>query len=286
MTRCFKSVCLILLWSTAPTVAALKPLRDDQKTLLRLRGGDLGPIQGKSLAKTFSSLAACNAVAGALIPRTFMQWFGIYVAKDSLSLKYLHGIGASASTVAISLSLALAGSCSVERAIAFGLVARLVSMTVMIVSNEEKKVGMKFSMFGPMWLALVATIYCLLQEVENAVPMAEVLSLVLGGHGLFLYSYPGVALRKTPIAVGPDPLVKEILSIDGGYMIASALVTFLLAQRIDPIKVAGFTAISFIPVMHKVFAVVDEESLWEVGTGMCAYCCTVLVACIIVGTLH
>lgn len=41
--------------------------------VLNLRGGDLGPIKGKTLATTFSVLAGSDAICGALIPRTSMR---------------------------------------------------------------------------------------------------------------------------------------------------------------------------------------------------------------------
>jgi hypothetical protein len=81
-------------------------------------------------------------------------------------------------------------------------------------------------------------------------------------------------------------LEKDILSIDGGYMLASAVTTFLLAQGINPVKVAGYTAITFLPVMIKMFGVIEAENLWDFGIGHCALAGTFVVACIIVGTLH
>ena len=76
------------------------------------------------------------------------------------------------------------------------------------------------------------------------------------------------------------------MSIDGGYMLASAVTTFLLAQGVDPVKVAGFSAIAFLPAMIKMFGVVETENLWDFGIGHFAMAVTFLVACIVVGTLH
>ena len=76
------------------------------------------------------------------------------------------------------------------------------------------------------------------------------------------------------------------MSIDGGFMLASAATTFLLAHGLDPIKVAGFTAIAILPATIKIFAVVEEENLWDFGIGHCAMAATLFVACVIVGTLH
>lgn len=69
-------------------------------------------------------------------------------------------------------------------------------------------------------------------------------------------------------------------------MLASAVATGLLAMGMDPVKVTGFVGISFIPVMIKVFGIVESENLWDFGIGHCAMVATILTACVIVGTLH
>lgn len=80
--------------------------------------------------------------------------------------------------------------------------------------------------------------------------------------------------------------MKDILSVDGGYMLASAVTTFLLAQGFDPVRVAGYTAISCIPILLKIVEIVESNRLWGVSAGVCAVTATVLMACVIVGTLH
>ena len=191
------------------TVAAIQApqkttVRVDMDTkIISLRGGDLGSLDGKTLAKTFSVLAGCDAICGTLVPRTSMRWFGIPIAKGSLSNKYLHGIGSSAATIAVSIFLAASGRTSVEQAIAYGFAARLISMTLMILTDGEKRVGMKFSMFGVLWLVLTGTVYCLFTKTGDPLTLSKVVSMVLLIHGLFLYLKPSVFLRKTVIAVGP-----------------------------------------------------------------------------------
>lgn len=132
-----------------------------------------------------------------------MKWFGIPIARGSLSNKYLYGIGSSAATVAVSLFLTASGHTSVEQAIAYGFAARLISMTLMILTDGEKKVGMTFSMFGVLWLVLTGTVYSILTGMGDALTLSKVVSMVLLIHGLFLYLKPSVFLRKTAIAVGP-----------------------------------------------------------------------------------
>ena len=83
-----------------------------------------------------------------------------------------------------------------------------------------------------------------------------------------------------------DPLVEEILSIDGGYMFASAIATGLLAQGVDPVRVSGYTAAGFVPVLYKMFEIIDLEHLWGVPALAVAMGAVVVTACIVVGTLH
>ena len=81
-----------------------------------------------------------------------------------------------------------------------------------------------------------------------------------------------------------DPLVEEILSIDGGYMFASAITTGLLAQGVDPVKVSGYTAAGF--VLYKLLEVIELESMWGVSSLLVSMGAVALMACIMVGTLH
>jgi hypothetical protein len=211
-------VCFILCLFVSGSNAIQSPRRKVLTTgttnkILELRGGDLGPICGTTVAKTFSGLAVLHAVAGTL-SRKSMQWFGIYIPKGSLSDKYLHGVGASAASIAVASYLAVTGIAGpVEKAVAYGLLTRLLYMTSMIFTDDEKKVGMKFSMFTTMWLVLGATVYALLQGMKDSLALAKVVSLVIGVHGLFLHTYPGVVLRKTCISVGPGEFHDEIFGL-------------------------------------------------------------------------
>lgn len=194
------TICSVLAIQPPNQVASRTTINDQ---IIAIRGGDLGPIDGKTLAKTFSLLSGCDAICGTLVPRTSMRWFGIPIAKGSLSNKYLHGIGSSAATIATSLFLAATEGASLELAIGYGFAARLLAMTLMILTDGERKVGMTLSMFGVMWLVLTGTVYSLLTRTGDPLTLAKVVSLVLFIHGLFLYLKPSVFLRKTAIAVGP-----------------------------------------------------------------------------------
>ena len=116
--------------------------------LLNLRGGDLGPLSGKTLAHTLAALASCDAIAGALAPITSMAWCGVDIESGSLSEHYLHGVAASAATTAVSTYLATSGKTSIEQAIGYGFIARLVSMTTMFLNDKYHELGMNKAMFG------------------------------------------------------------------------------------------------------------------------------------------
>lgn len=83
-----------------------------------------------------------------------------------------------------------------------------------------------------------------------------------------------------------DPLVEEILSIDGGYMCVSAIATGLLAHGVDPVQVSGYAAAAFVPVIYKMFEIIDLEHMWGVSSSIISMAVVAVIACIVVGTLH
>lgn len=168
---------------------------------LSVRGGDLGQIKSKNLAELLSALAACDAICGVLAPISAMKWFGLDIENGSLSEHYLHGIGASAATTAISTYLAVSGTSSVKEAIGYGFMARLVSMTVMIITNKYHELGMNNAMFGTMWAILAVTTYALFSGNWEPMVLTQLVSLLLGFHGSFLFLRPEKFMKK---ATGKD----------------------------------------------------------------------------------
>ena len=74
--------------------------------------------------------------------------------------------------------------------------------------------------------------------------------------------------------------------MDGAYMFASAVTTGLLAHGVDPIKVTGFTAISCVPVLLKLYQLNEIGKPWGTLGELVAMASTALMALIVVGTLH
>jgi len=170
--------------------------------IVSLRGGDLGAhIKSKTLAQILSGLAAGDALCGLFAPISSMKWFGVDIEKGSLSEHYLHGIGASATTTAIALGLSVSGTTSVEEAVAYGFVGRLVSMTAMIVTNKYHELGMNNAMFGTMWTMLAVTTYALFTGKWEPRTLTQLVSMLLGFHGAFLYLKPETFMKR---AAGVD----------------------------------------------------------------------------------
>ena len=69
-------------------------------------------------------------------------------------------------------------------------------------------------------------------------------------------------------------------------MLASAIVTGLLAQGVDPVRVSGYAAAGFVPVLYKMFEIIELEHMWGVSSSVISMGVVAIIACIVVGTLH
>lgn len=253
-----------------------------QRTL-NVRGGDLGSLSGKMLAQSLAALASCDAIAGALAPLTTMSWFGVDIESGSLSEHYLHGLAASAATTGVSTYLATSGKTSIEEAIGYGFIARLVSMATMFATNKYHELGMNNAMFLSMFVALLGTTYCLFAGKGDAKGLTKLISLLLAFHGEFLYLNPEAFMKRSPAAADATAVV--MASIDGGYMVVSAVVTGLLAHGVDPIKVAGYAALAFFPVLVKLFDVITVEAVLGISTGAWLTVIAAFLAAVATGTV-
>lgn len=177
------------LVSLLVTYSSARPFQSTKHTALALRGGDLGPVSGQALAQTLGGLASLDAVSGAFFPRSSMKYFGVDIEKGSQSEICLHGIGASAATVAVSTYLANSG-LAVHEAIGYGLVARLLSVALMMLTKDHQHVGMTLGIVGVMWVVLATTTVLLFQDHEYAFDLTKLVSLILAVHGGILYLAP------------------------------------------------------------------------------------------------
>jgi hypothetical protein len=78
----------------------------------------------------------------------------------------------------------------------------------------------------------------------------------------------------------------NMASINGGYMAVSGLVCYLLANGMDPVRVAGYASLSYTPVLLKLIAAMPLDKFMGVDTKALAFVVTTLLASIAVGTLH
>lgn len=254
-----------------------------KRALAVSRGGDLGSLSSKTLAQTLAALASCDALAGALAPVTSMAWFGVDIESGSLSEHYLHGLAASAATTAVSTFLATSGKTSIEEAIGYGFIARLMSMALMFLNNKYHELGMNNAMFGGMFAVLTGTTYFLFSGKGDGMVLTKLVSMLLFFHGAFLYLNPEVFIKRSPAAA--DPTAVLMASVDGGYMVVSAVVTGLLGNGVDPEKVAGYASLSFLPVLVKLFDVITVEAFLGISTGAWLTFVSVLLAAIATGTI-
>eukprot|EP01083_Nonionella_stella_P065164 170502_1 len=225
--------------------------KSTKDTLLKLRGGDLGPISSDALAKTFGVLAIGDAVAGTVAPIEVWDKFGIKVEPGSKGEHYLgHGIGSSASSLAVTSLLALTEITSIEEAIGYGILTRCAYMTEMLLTNKYKELGVPTTPHITIYLILLAAAFGLVSGNSDYVGLAKVVSIVLAGHGGLLFLNP---------RIDDDERTKKMAKVDGGYMFISSFYTALLSFGVDPIASMGYTAIFCIPLFLSVLDLVDDE---------------------------
>lgn len=219
------------------------------------RGGDIGPITGKALAKTIGVGAIGDAITGTAIPVSAWSKFKVDVEPGSKGEHYLgHGMGASAATLAVTSLLALTGTTSVNEAIGYGILTRCAYMTEMLLTHQYKKLDVPTAPHIVIYLILLVTAFGLLSGTNSDyVELAKVVSIVLAGHGALLFINPRIE---------EDERMKKMASVDGGYMFCASLFAALLAFGVDPVKAMGYTSIAIIPLFLAVLDLVAANELF------------------------
>ena len=160
--------------------------------ILKLRGGDLGPISGKTLAKTFGVLAIGDALAGTIKPVDVWDKFGIEIEPGSKGEHYLgHGLGSSAAALAVTSLLVLSEKTSVDEAIGYGMLTRCAYMTEMLLTDKYKELGVPTVPHITMYLILLGTAFGLISDSDYGA-LAKVVSILLAGHGSLLFLSPRI----------------------------------------------------------------------------------------------
>jgi len=265
--------------------ATFVPRRAHTKLVTAMRGGDLGDVSGEDLAKTFSVLASGDALAGTLFPQASMKWFGVNIAEGSLAEAMMNSVGASAATVALSTYLAVTGKTSIEEAVGYGLGARLLSLTRLLLTERYVQLGMTKAMVGSMWVLLAVTVYALFQGMDEAKPLAQVASLMIAFHGLGLVTKAEAVVAKASKGKATDKTTVAMTSLNGSYMVSAGLTTALLISGKDPVKTVGYSTIIFVPAFLKWAEIVPVDSVFGIEIGIWFMAVAALLAAIAAGTL-
>ena len=228
-------------------------LSDANKLALQIRGGDLGPVSGDTLAKTFGVLAIGDALGGTIKTAELYEKFSITVESGSSGEHYLgHGIASSAASLAVTSLLAITGKTSTEEAIGFGMLARSAYLSEMLLTGKYKKLGVPSVPHIIIFLILLLTAFGLLNGGNSDyVALAKVVSLVLAGHGGLLFLNP---------RIDEDDNTKQMAKVDGGYMFVSSLFSALLAFGVDPVKAMGYAAIGCLPLFVTFIGLVADDA--------------------------
>ena len=179
---------------------------------LLVRGGDLGPISGEALAKTFGVLAIGDAIGGSVSSTAEVyEKFHITVVPGSNGEHYLgHGIASSASQLAVTSLLALTGTTSVEEAVGFGMLARSAYMTEMLLTGKYKDLGVPTVPHLLVYMLLLGTAFGLLSGSSDGVTLAKIVSVILAGHGSLLFLNPRIDGELLCIRIMPWPCFRYV----------------------------------------------------------------------------
>ena len=181
----------------APAPFALKKTKSVPKErILNIRGGDLGPISSNTVAKTFSVLAAGDAIAGTIAPVEVWKRCGIEIEPGKGHHYLGHGLGSSAATLAVTGYLATSGKTSVNEAIAFGILTRCAYMTEMLLCGKYTELDVPVTPHILIYVFLLVTAYGLLSGDSGYDALAKVVSIVLAGHGALLFLNPRIDGKK------------------------------------------------------------------------------------------
>ncbi|KAL7477265.1 hypothetical protein ACHAW6_003078 [Cyclotella cf. meneghiniana] len=221
-------------------------------SILKLRGGDVGPVSSKTLAKIFSVLAAGDALAGTIKPVEVWGKLGVEVGPGSKGEHYLgHGLGSSAASLAVTSYLSLSGRTSIDEAIGFGILTRCAYMTEMLLTGKYKELGVPTVPHVTIFLILLVTANGLLSGKDYG-ELAKVVSILLAGHGGLLFLNP---------RIDEDETIKKTAKVDGGYMFVSSIFAALLTFGVKPSVAMSYSAIFFIPLFLSVLDLVEAEKL-------------------------
>ena len=120
------TICILLVGCYSSFADARKPSFLTTKSIISIRGGDLGPVKSKSLSQIFTVLPTLDAVACTFAPVATLSKAGIEIEKGSIDEFLAQAAGAHAAGVALTHYLATTGKTSIYEAVGYGLLTRLI----------------------------------------------------------------------------------------------------------------------------------------------------------------
>jgi len=234
----------------------------NKRSFLSIRGGDLGPVKSDSLGQIFTILPSLDAVTGTFAPISSVSKMGIEIDKGSMDEVLVQAVGAHAAGVAVTNYLATTGKTSINEAIGYGLLARIILMIKIALTHSE--LVKTFNLFPTVLvLGVSSTItYGLISGNLDASLCGKVVASLLALGGVTCFT-------------SPDFIAKKIMNIDltekgdntrwffksvAMYAIAGSLQIGLYLNSIKPEQSVGYLSLYFIPFVLLIPDVLGIES--------------------------
>jgi len=208
---------------------------------IKIRGGDIGTITSKSLAKGFIGLVSLDAITGTIFPSKCLELFGLDAPKKSLRRFTMEGVGGLAGGVVITSILALTSEKPVEKIIAFGLLSPLFFFLRTSLSNPDLTLTKpSMVLWGLMTMALIGLNLFDIASTKLAMKWIFGLDAALSAVSYF---DPKIGSKLT----GIDPesegeLTLQFFRVLFGYETVFSVLCFLLLNGVEPVKALGYVA--------------------------------------------
>lgn len=216
--------------------------------MLRGGGGAVASYVSLTLlAKIFSALTALKGSALVVAPKTVgRKVFGVDAGEETFPVYLVQAIGAIAVGIGINLSLAVLGKVSVQQAMGFGLLPRLLFVLKSFLLGTFDELGFKKRFLSVNTLVMSWCIFSLLTGKGSPVVAAKVFSSMALLKAVFLILRPANASENFfGVDVGAEGMEKEkaLCRSLGVSLSVSAVLMGALAFDIEPVKAAGYASL-------------------------------------------
>lgn len=247
--------------------------------------GDLGLLKAKDLAQVFTLLPSLDAVLGTFAPVSSMSAFGIEIEKESLAEFFTKIVGVHGTGFALTNYLATSEKTSVELAIAYGLLARILVMITLISTTNFKQLGINVT--KPTIGATIVSIctYGLLTEGLDSAVCANIITFLFTFGGTMLLFFTKHALKKAVGVEVKDKITETVAKFVGGYVLLSALQIGLLMHDFSPVKTVGYTALGSLPLFFLFCGISSAKSILGINVEVWVLGFMMIINFIAIGTL-